>query len=102
MALVVVEYGSASAPGKFGPVPVREPNPRVTETITSSGASTQGGETAQAGEAVSVTAYDGAVWVIFGNNPTAAVASGSFCLQGVRRDFGPMGVGQKIAVIDHS
>lgn len=102
MAQVIVEFGPAMAPqvGKSAAAPVFSPFAQ-TEEVTSSGTSAATTMTAVEYDVASIYS-SGNVWVTFGASPTAAVGTTSFIAAGTRRDFGPLGVGMKCAVIDDS
>lgn len=98
MANIHVRFGEI-APGSQ---PVYQRTPRKSETVTSSASSAQSTNTANSGEYATVTAIDGSVYVLIGDNPTA-LASGAgmdAVPSGGTKDFGPLKDGDKVAVID--
>ena len=98
MANIHVRFGPVMAAG----APTYTRAPRRSETVTSSGTSAQSTNTADDGDFATVTAIDGAVYVLIGPNPTA-LASGAgmeAIPSGGVKDFGPLKTGDKVAVID--
>jgi hypothetical protein len=80
-------------------LPIPPASPRLAETIASGAVSAVGVSAAQEGEAWTVTAKGGDVWVKFATVPVAAQGDGYLVLAGTTRDFGAV-AGQKIAVKD--
>ena len=98
MASIHIRFGEITP----GSDPVFQRVPRKSETVTSSGTSAQSTNTANSGEYVCITALDGSVYSLVGENPTAlasgagmeAIPSGGF------KVFGPLKDLDKVAVID--
>ena len=67
--------------------PVSEVSPVVSESITSSGTSTQTTITASKGDYVRVTSSGGAVWATFGTNPTASAGTSYLITDGMTEHF---------------
>lgn len=103
MGQVIVEFGKATAPSRFGgAAQVYNPGGQ-SEEVTSSGTSAQTTMTANKDDIAIVTNNGGTmIWVKFGENPTAAVEDMHAVAANQRRDFGPMGENFKAAVIDDS
>jgi hypothetical protein len=96
MADIRVRFGTVMGGG----APVYAPVPDASEKITSSATSAQSVFAAQSGDYVSVFALTGTVAIAIGPSPTAIATSGDVVINGSSRDFGPLKVGDKIAVID--
>ena len=103
MGQAIVQFGKAGSPSRHGSiVQVFESGGKVEELNTgvSSVASTI---TAEANDVCVVTNNSGGlIWATFGESPTAAVETTHPILDGTSRDFGPIGEGQKCALIDDS
>ena len=104
MSQVIIEFGCAMAPqqGRTSDAPVSDPFPQ-SEEITSSGTSQATTVTADASDVATVI-NNGTddIWVQFASSPTASVGNGVFVPAETTRDFGPLGVGMKAAVINDS
>jgi hypothetical protein len=96
MADIRIRFGAVMGGG----APVYAPIPKASQKITSSGSSAQSTYSADDGDYVSVFALDGAVAIAINANPTAVATSGDVVPSGTSRDFGPLKVGDKIAIID--
>lgn len=84
-----------------GVLPVADSVPIASDTLTSTGTSSQSSiVTANEHGVWCVTARDGDVWVKFGTNPTAVADDGWLVLMGQTRDFGVTTRAEKIAVKD--
>ncbi|MGB1215734.1 MAG: hypothetical protein ACPG4X_20355 [Pikeienuella sp.] len=81
-----------------GITPVLAAQPVASESVTPGGSSAQTTITAKAGN-VCVVTTDTAIWVAFGENPTAAAGTGHLILAGGTRDFGHLTDGWKVAYI---
>lgn len=80
-------------------VPVLRSAPLGTEVITSSGTSAQGSVTAVLDSYWHITVTGGAVWVAFGDNPTAVAGDGWLIPEGGSLDVEAV-AGDKVAVVD--
>ncbi len=96
MADIRIRFGAVMGGG----APVYAPVPKATQKITSSGSSQQSTYLADDGDYVSVFALDGSVTIAIGPNPTAVATSGDVVVSGTARDFGPLKVGDRIAIVD--
>lgn len=75
--------------------------PVGVDTVTSSGTSAQASLTAAAADRQFWSvATDGAIYVAFGSNPTAAADSGWYIPAGSTREFAVSATGEKIAIKD--
>ena len=104
MAQVTVRFGKGgSASGAGGVAQTFDAYPQAEE-ITSSGTSAASTITAKANDVARVTNHDASqlVWVTFAETPTAAVGTTHPIAPGATEDLGPIGEGQKMAVIDDS
>ena len=103
MAQVFVRFGRGGAPSQAGGVSqVFDAYPQVEE-LSSSGTSAATTITAKKGDVARVTNNGtGTIWVTFGASPTAAVETTHPIGPGLTEDLGPIGEGQKCAVIDDS
>lgn len=93
MAIAQIAITSVSDKGTpWGVVPVEDSTPFDNEYVNNPAASTQTSKAVPSGTPFhyywSVTASGGDIWVAFGLNPTAAIASGSFLVpSGMSRAF---------------
>lgn len=99
MSQVVIEMGRAT----FNGVQVIAAKNTAVEELTSGVASAATTIAASAGDVVTVI-NNGAdtIWVEIGSNPTAVVGSGHLVPPDTIRDFGGLGAGDKVAVINDS
>lgn len=93
-----VRNGAASG----GTMPVTPSVPDATATaITTSGTSQQANITSSGVHQVwTLTVAGGAVWVLFGTDPTAVAGSGWYIAADTTRDFSVTVASEKVAVID--
>lgn len=104
MAQVTLRFGKGGAPSAAGGVAqVFDANPQVEE-LTSSGTSSASSITAYANDVARVTNHDAStlIWVTFAATPTAVVETTHPIAPATTEDLGPIGAGQKMAVIDDS
>lgn len=90
---------------RFGAVmgssaPVYASHPKQTAKITSSASSQATTVAAEAGDYVTIRAIGGAVAIDISANPTAIATSGDVVASGETVDYGPLKIGDKVAVID--
>ncbi len=71
----------------------------AAEAMTSSGTSAQSTATASVNDICRVIT-DGAIWIAFGDNPTAVAGSGHYIPANAGFDYGNLQHGWKVAVID--
>lgn len=101
MAQVIVQFGKWAKPGFSGPQCYEGGG--QTEELTSSGTSAASTIAAKEGDVCVVTNPGaGLIWVTFAATPVAAVETTHPVLGASTRVFGPIGAGQKVAVIDDS
>jgi len=96
--MAVLHITFRQAMDRFAPVPAAIP--RAKQNVTTGVSSVQTSITAQRGEVCSITCQGGNAWVAFGANPTAAVGSDDFLLDGQTREFGHLEDGWKVAHIN--
>lgn len=82
-----------------GGAPVYSPVPVASQMLASSVISVQSNAVDQSCY-VSIRAIDGPVWINIGRNPTAAANTGDYLGAGDRIDYGPLSVGDRVAVVD--
>ena len=83
-----------------GGAPVYAPIPSQLSTITTSATSQQMAITAYAGDYLRITARGGDICFAIGRAPVATAGSGDVVIAGTWLDLGPLGHGDKVAVID--
>lgn len=87
-------------PVQVGGTSILSREPRVVQTITSSGTSQASTITGKTGEIADITASGNSVWIRVGANPTAATGTGDLVPDGGRVQIGFLQDGDKVAVID--
>lgn len=103
MSQVIVEFGRGPMNTEAGPAPVFAAKGSIAEEITSSGTSQATTATAKTGDiAVVINNGDEHIWVQFSDDPTADVEADHFIMAGTTRDFGPLSIGDKAAVVNDS
>lgn len=103
MSQVVIEFSAASVGTPYGTTPILSTDGAQSEEITSSGTSQATTMTTDRWDVASVMNNGSEdIWITFAATPTAVVGTTHFLAAGERRDFGPLTVGYKAAVINDS
>lgn len=99
MATVHITLGAVTArAGNDAPLSIFDSIEDQAQTMNSSGSSQQSSLTSRKGLVWCITALD-AVWVKFGDNPTAAQGTGHLIAAGTTRTFKVTNASEKLAIL---